>query len=111
MKAVSEAAYIEEALQMDSLTPTEEADLTKNLARANKLAVIFLQKVQSLQEEAYQFNRYCTLLPEDIQNRQYERNQRFKEKYTYLFDYKRNQMVQEDEVFDFDNEDSLLAFS
>ncbi|ACE06312.1 hypothetical protein Aasi_0954 [Candidatus Amoebophilus asiaticus 5a2] len=111
MKAVSEAAYIEEALQMDGLTPTEEADLAKNLARANKLAAIFLQKVQSLQEEAYQFNRYCTLLPEDIQNRQYERNQRFKEKYAYLFDYKRNQMVQEDEVFDFDNEDSLLAFS
>lgn len=51
----------------------------------------------------------CALLLEEIEHGQYECNQKFKEKYTYLFDYQRNRMNRESKgLFDDEN---IIVFS
>ncbi|OJW72862.1 MAG: hypothetical protein BGO68_00470 [Candidatus Amoebophilus sp. 36-38] len=48
-------------------------------------AAMWMQKVEDIQGEAKQFKKYYTLFLEEIEKGQYTRNQKFKEKHSYLF--------------------------
>jgi TPR repeat protein len=102
MKAVSNATFMEESLQIPGLTLTEETELIKNLDRSNKLAAIFMQKVEVIEHQLEQFNRYYMLLLKEIEIGQYIRNQKFQEKYSFIFKHKSNYETLEDDSLSLD---------
>ncbi|MHB9148030.1 MAG: hypothetical protein ACYC2U_06535, partial [Candidatus Amoebophilus sp.] len=83
---VNEAVYMKDALQRKGFISAEEQDVAKSLTRANKSGNVLLESVESIQNQAQQFDRYCRLLLEEIEKGQYARNEKFVEKHIHIFD-------------------------
>ncbi|ACE06633.1 hypothetical protein Aasi_1323 [Candidatus Amoebophilus asiaticus 5a2] len=75
-----------EPLERQAFISAEEQDVAKSLTRANKSSNILLESVESIQNQAQQFDRYYRLLLEEIEKGQYARNEKFVEKHIHVFD-------------------------